>query len=109
NQPFSGVDLSPYTFGISLMPWVVDFFRSHGIPAENVHLGFEPSVLDRIGPAPAKDIDVSFVGGLASNHGRRIELLEEVARHVPIDLYLSGLKGLPASSPLHDRMRGEVW
>jgi len=109
NQPPADLDVTPYNFGISLIPWVVDFYRSKGLPGENCHLAFEPSVLDRLGPAPAKDVDVSFVGGLASNHGRRIALLEAIAREFPIQLWLSNFKGIPASSPLHACVRGEVW
>jgi len=109
NRPPDDFDASPYTFGISLIPAVVDFFRQRGLPAENCHLAFDSSVLERLPPAPAKTIDVSFVGGLASNHGKRIALLEAIARELPIDLYLSSFKGIPNKSPLHDRARGEVW
>ena len=49
------------------------------------------------------------MGGLSSNHTQRIELLEAVARELPIQLYLSSFKGIPASSPLHAHMRGEAW
>jgi|WetSurMetagenome_2_1015567.scaffolds.fasta_scaffold57007_2 spore maturation protein CgeB len=109
NQPPADLDVTPYNFGISLIPWVVEFYRSKGLPAENRHLAFEPSVLDRLGPAPQKDIDVSFVGGLASNHGKRIELLEAIAREFPVQLWLSNFKGISRSSPLHRCIRGEVW
>ena len=109
NHPPENFDASPYTFGVSLIPAVVEYFRSRGIPAENVHLAFDSSVLDRLGPPPPRDIDISFVGGLASNQGKRIELLEAIARELPIELYLSSFKGIPSSSPLHARMRGEVW
>lgn len=109
NQPPHDFDPTPYTFGISLIPAVVEIFRANGLRAENRHLAFDPSVLEKLPPAPPKDIDVSFVGGLASNHTGRIALLEAVAREIPIDLYLSNFKGLPKSSPLHAQMRGEVW
>lgn len=109
NQPPDDFDASPYTFGISLIPAVVDFFRQRGIPAENCHLAFDPSVLERLGPEPQKDIEVSFVGGLSAGHGQRIELLEAIARELPIELYLSGFKGIASDSPLHRCMRGEVW
>lgn len=109
NQPPDDFDGSPYTFGISLIPAVVQFFRARGLPAENCHLAFDLSVLERLGPTPIKDIDISFAGGLASNHGKRIALLEAIARELPVELYLSSLKGIPSNSPLHARMRGEVW
>ena len=109
NQPPDDFDASPYNFGISLIPAVVEYFRLRGLAAENRHLAFDASVLERLPPPPKKDIDISFVGGLAANHGKRIEILEAVARELPVDLYISGLKGIPLSSPLHARMRGEVW
>jgi hypothetical protein len=108
-DPPSDIDLSAYDIGISLIPWVVDFFRSRGLRAENRHLAFDPTVLDRLGPAPEKDVTVSFVGGLSSAHGKRIELLEAIAREFPIALWLSNFRGLPVSSPLHEHYRGEVW
>jgi hypothetical protein len=109
NTPPANFDATPYTFGISLIPSVVEFFRAKGLPAENRHLAFDPSVLERLGPLPPKDIDISFVGGLGANHGKRIELLEAIARELPITLYLSSFKGLPKNSPLHGKVRGEVW
>jgi len=109
NQPPDNLDVTPYTFGISLIPWVVDFFRERGLPAEQCHLAFDTTVLERLGPPPVKDIEVSFVGGLSAGHGKRIELLEAIAREFPIQLWLSSFKGIPNSSPLHARMRGEVW
>lgn len=109
NKPPDNFDPRPYTFAISLIPAVVEFFRSKGVPAEQRHLAFDSVVLDRLGESPAKDLDVTFVGGLSSNHAQRIELLEAVARAFPVDLYLSGLKGIPASSPLYARARGEAW
>ena len=109
NEPPPDLDVTPYNFGVSLIPFIVDFYRQRGLPAEQVHLGFEPSVLDRLGPAPVKDIEVSFVGNLSSGHGKRIELLEAIAREFPIQLWLPNLKGIARNSPLHDHYRGEAW
>jgi len=109
NQPSESMDLKPYDFGISLASWIVDYFRARGLPAEQVPLAFDPSVLEKLGPAPAKDIELSFVGGLSSGHTARIELLEAVARNFPIQLWLSNFKGIARNSPLRDRLRGEVW
>ena len=109
NQPPDNFDPRPYTFGISLIPSVVEFFKSRGLPAEQRHLAFDASVINRLGPSPDKDLPVTFVGGLSSNHVKRVALLEAISCEMPIDLYLSGLKGLPADSSLHDHSRGEVW
>ncbi len=103
------VDLSPYDFGVSMLPWIVERFRERGLQAEQVHLAFEPSVLDRLGPAPQKEFAVSFVGNIASGHGRRIELLEAIARRFPIALWLPNLKGLADNSPLRAYCKGHAW
>jgi len=102
-------DPSPYTFGISLVPSIVETLRNKGLRTEYCHLAFDPSVLERLPPPPPKDIDVSFVGGLSSGHTQRIEMLEAVARAVPVNLYLSNFKGIPKNSPLHAHARPEVW
>ena len=104
-----GVDLSAYDFGVSMLPWVVDRFREQGLPGEQVHLAFEPSLLERLGPAPARDIELSFVGNIASGHGTRIKLLERIAERFPIALWLPSLNGLPANSPLRKYHMGEAW
>jgi hypothetical protein len=110
NEPPPDFDATPYNFGVSLIPWVVEYYRSKGIPGEHVHLAFDPNFfLERLPPKPKQDIEVSFVGGLGSNHGKRIQLLEAVAREFPVELYLSSFKGIPKSSPLHERARGEAW
>ncbi|MBN9363127.1 MULTISPECIES: glycosyltransferase [unclassified Devosia] len=103
------VDLSPYDFGMSMLPWVVDRFREQGIQGEQVHLAFESSVLERLGPPPAKDIEVSFVGNIAPSHGTRIKLLEQIAERFPIALWLPSLNGLPPDSPLRKYHRGQAW
>ena len=107
--PPPDLDVRAYDFAISLIPWVVDDFRSKGLRAEQSHLAFDPRVLDLLGPAPEKTIDVSFVGGLSSDHEGRIALLEGIAREFPIELWLSNFKGIRAGSPLHKCYRGEAW
>lgn len=109
NEPPSDFDPTPYDFGVSVVPWVVELFRSKGLPGEHCHLAFDPSVLEQLPPQPVRDIEVSFVGGLSPNHLKRIALLETVAREVPVELYLSSFKGISKNSPLHARMRGEAW
>jgi hypothetical protein len=103
-------DPSAYSFGIGIVPSIVEGFKARGLPAEYFRLGFDQVVLDRLPPpAPAKDIEVSFIGGLSHNHTKRIELLEAVAREFPIQLYLSNFKGIAGISPLHGRVKGELW
>jgi hypothetical protein len=109
NQPPERFAPAPYRFGLAIVPSIVDSFRAKGLPTEYHHLAFDPAVLDHLPPPPPKDIAVSFVGGLSSNHTQRIALLEAVASEFPIELYLSQFKGIPAKSPLHRYVRGEAW
>jgi spore maturation protein CgeB len=108
-DPPPGLDTSVYDLGISQIPWVVEYFRTRGLRAERHHLGFEPAILDRLGPAPAKDIDVSFVGGLSAAHTDRVKFLEDIARQYRLSLWTPSLAGIPASSPLHACRQGEVY
>lgn len=107
--PSRGEDWSVYDLLISQMAAVVASFRTQGARAEVVHLAFEPEVLDVLPPAPARDIEVSFVGAISADHQQRVAQLEAVARRYDLKVFGSGLHTLPASSPLHRCYQGEVW
>ncbi|MET4259626.1 spore maturation protein CgeB [Bradyrhizobium sp. S3.12.5] len=107
--PSRGEDWSVYDLLISQIAAVVDFFRQQGACSEVIHLGFEPAILDVLPPAPARSIDVSFVGAVSADHQQRVAQLEAVARRYDLKLFGSGLHTLPASSPLHRCYQGEVW
>ena len=94
---------------ISQLSATVDFFRRLGVRAEVNHLAFEPTILDALPPAPAVDIDVSFVGTVSPDHRQRIALLEAVAERYDLKLFGNPPQALPASSPLHRCFQGEVW
>jgi spore maturation protein CgeB len=105
----TGTDLSPYDIGISMLQHVVDRFRQYGLYADQVHLGFEPSILDHFRSPAAKDISVCFVGNLAASHGARIKMLEGIAAQCEISLWLPNLKGIPTRSPLRGSYKGQAW
>lgn len=98
-----------YDLVISSLPNLVEWFRGHGVKAEVNRLAFEPSILEKLGPAPVRDVDVSFVGSLSQVHSGRIRLLEHIARHVPLKVWGNGIETLPADSPLHACYQGEAW
>lgn len=108
-DPPTDVDLSVYDLGLSVIPWVVEYFQSKGLKAAHCDLAFEPTILDTLGPAPEPDIDVSFVGSISSSHSRRIELLEAIALNHRLSLWVPSLDGIPLSSPLHACRQGEVY
>jgi len=104
-----GFDIGGYDFAVTMLPYLVEQFRIAGLPAEQVHLAFEPDILDRLPPAPPKDIAVSFVGGLAAGHQDRIRLLEAISKRYPVMLFSSSTAGLPANSPILQRRQDGVW
>ena len=100
-----------YQLVISSLPNQVAWFKQQGVAAELSWLAFEPVVLEKLGPAPEPDIDVSFVGSLSDRAvwRSRVELLEFVARHVDLKFWGNGIELFPASSPLHRCYQGEAW
>ena len=108
-DPPPDMDFGAFDYGVSLIPWVVDYFRRNGLSAERCHLGFEPSLLDHLGPAPNKDVSVSFVGSLVAIHGRRMVWLEEIAKKFDLNLWMPDSGSLPAGSRLRECYRGPAW
>jgi spore maturation protein CgeB len=102
-------DFSVYDLVISSLPNLVQWFGDRGQAAKVNRLAFEPSILEKLGPPPPRDVDVSFVGSLSQVHTGRIQLLENIARHVPLKVWGNGIETLPASSQLHACYQGEAW
>ena len=107
--PTRGEDWAVYDLLISQLSATVNYFRQMGVRAEVNHLAFEPTVLGMLPAAPAKDIDLSFVGTVSADHRQRIALLEAVAARYDLKLFGNPPQALPASSPLHHCFQGEVW
>ena len=108
-EPSRGVDWSIYDLMLSQLPRIVQAFRKTGVRAEVAHLAFEPRLLDDLPPAPAQDVDISFVGSVSEDHRQRIALLEAVAARYDLKLWGNIPRSLPSSSALHRCFQGEVW
>ena len=104
DDPFDGYDMM-----ISSLPNQVGWFRGRGLRAELNRLGFEPAVLERLGPPPPRDIPLSFVGSLSADHRDRVAFLEHLATRTPLKIWGRGIDDLPKSSPLHAIYQGEAW
>lgn len=104
-----GDDFSAYDLVITSLPNFVQWFKARGVNAKLNRLGFDAVVLERMGPAPARDIDLSFVGSLSPEHADRILLLEEIARELPLQVWGNAIERLPPQSPLHAVYQGEAW
>jgi spore maturation protein CgeB len=102
------VPYSSYDLILSSLPNLVRFFRSRGVKSEYLRLGFEPSLLDRLGTQPIV-YPVSFVGGFSAHHSSGTKLLEEVASMVPVDFWGFGAEALDRSSSIRRRFHGEAW
>jgi hypothetical protein len=103
-----GEDFRVYDLVISSLPNFVEYFRSLGLPSELNRFGFEPAVLPRL-KSRSLDIPVSFVGSLSRAHHTRILLLEHLCSTQPIEVWGSGVDGLPQNSSIRSRYAGTAW
>jgi hypothetical protein len=100
--------LGGYDLVLTSFPHFVSRLEAAGISSEYFRLGFDPRVAS-VFEGVSRDIDVSFVGGLARSHKNAIPLLEHLARHTPIRFFGYGAEGLPARSPIMEHYEKEVW
>lgn len=107
---------TPIPFGLydivfSSFPHFVDTLRHHGICAYYQPLAFEPRVLSHlVNPTyTARDIQVSFVGGISSFHQTGGMLLERLAEQTPISIWGYGIQNVPPESATARRHLGEAW
>jgi spore maturation protein CgeB len=107
--PSRGEDWTVYDLMLSQLSATLELFRRAGVRAEVNHLAFETALLEVLPAKPAQDIDISFVGTVSPDHKQRIALLEAVAARYQLALFGNPPQSLPASSPLHRCLRGEVW
>lgn len=100
--------IAGYDLILTSFPHFVPRLRAMGVGSEYFRIGFDTRVLERIGTV-AKDIDVSFVGGISRHHDKAVPLLEALARQTPIQFFGYGAQSLDARSPIAGRHRGEAW
>lgn len=100
--------LRGYDLILTSFPHFVPRLRALGIHSEYFRIAFDPRVLEKLGTV-AKDVDVSFVGGISRHHGKAVPVLEELAAKTPIQFFGYGAQSLDAGSPIRQRHRGEVW
>ncbi len=100
--------LKAYDLILTSFPHYVARFRAMGIASEYFRIGFDPVVLDELGPV-ARTRPCTFVGGISPAHGGRTAFLEQLARSVDIEFFGYGARALRASSPILARHRGEAW
>ena len=102
------LDLRPFDLIVSAAPHYVERLRQAGARSEMLRLGFEQTVLDRLGNQP-KDVELAFIGFVSKAHQQRLELLEELSRTTPLSVWGAGAESLPPDSPLRARVRPPLW
>jgi spore maturation protein CgeB len=102
DEPYTAYDLM-----ISSLPNFVNYYRKRGIRAELNLLGFEPRVLQEV-RVEERDVPLSFVGSITSDHGTRYQLIDQLARETDIKIW-GRLVSMPPLSPVMKRYQGEAW
>ena len=102
------LDLAPFDLIVSAAPHFVDRLRKAGARSEMLRLGFEQTVLDRLGNQ-TKDVELAFIGSVGKDHQQRLELLEELSRKTPLSCWGAGVESLPPDSPLRGRVKPPLW
>jgi hypothetical protein len=97
-----------YDAMLSSLPNFVSYYQGRGMTAHLNRLGFDPRVLQKIGPL-ARSVDVSFVGSISPAHAARTRMLEHLARSTDIAIWGGGVDQLDPASPIVARHRGEAW
>jgi hypothetical protein len=100
--------LTPFDLILTSFPHFVPRFRAMGIASEYFRIAFEPRVLERIGKVE-RNRPVTFVGGISSSHSKGTQLLEGIAKAVPLEVFGYGADTLSPGSELAKRHRGEAW
>ncbi len=102
------LDLAPFDLIVSAAPHFVDRLRKAGARSEMLRLGFEQTVLDRLGNQP-KDVELAFIGSVGKDHLQRLALLETLSRKTPLSCWGAGVETLPPDSPLRGRVKPSLW
>ena len=97
-----------YDLILTSFPHFVPRLRALGVAADFFRIGFDASILERMGLVQ-KDIPASFVGGIGRHHGKAVPTLEYLARSTPIQFFGYGVENLDPQSPIRAKHHGEVW
>jgi hypothetical protein len=105
-------DFSCYDLAISSFPPTVEYFRRKGIPVELNRLGFEPSILTRLGGG-TKAFDLTYVGSIGgSPNANRVPWLEALCsrfHQMKIWVPKQDVEQLSPSSPIRAHYAGTAW
>ena len=74
---------------LTCAPVFIEAMARHGIKAELMSHAFEPSILDKVGPA-ASPLDFTFIGIIALTsgfHGQRYRMVERLMETTPLEMW----------------------
>lgn len=93
---------------ITSFPHYVELFKKMHIKSEYHKLAFEPRILTKIGKQK-RIYPITFVGSFTPYHSKRTELLEKIAKNIPIHVWGQGIEFLSPLSPLRKNYHGQAW
>lgn len=103
--------LAEFDLLISAFPHYVRDFGAQGLPIRYLPLAFDPRRRDRIGDDVARDLPLTFVGGIGYHHWKAgLNALNAVAEAIP-EFQWWGMKGplVSRGSPLEQAYQGEAY
>lgn len=107
----TSVALDRYDVIFTSFPHFVDRFRAQGACCFYAPLAFDPRVLKASGDIPfaARDLPVTFVGGVSPLHAGAEPLLEALCRLPGMGFHGYGRDNLRPGSPVRALHHGEAW
>lgn len=107
--PYPMQDYGPYDLIVSSWPPTIDRMLASGVRAEHLALGFDPLLIERLGPTD-RDLPLTFVGSFSSVHRARTSLIEELCRARPdMHVYAPSVDALPKASAIRACYRGSAY
>lgn len=103
------LDVSPYDLLLTSLPHYVDKFRSMGVESAYFPIGFDQRLLRQHRTDTQRPHQLTFVGGLGGYHSKGTEMLNSIARELPLQAWGYGGEQLRSDSPLKKCWKGEAW
>jgi len=109
SEPPGREHLERFDLILTSFPHFVQRFRDLGIASEYFRIGFDPRVLQRLGPTERR-YGAVFVGALGRlQHARGNDLLERAAGRAAIEFWGYAAGERPPDSPIMRNYHGEAW
>jgi hypothetical protein len=103
------LDLSPYDLLLTSLPHYVGRFRAMGVDAAYFPIGFDERLLQRHKTNSPRPHALTFVGGLGGYHSQGTQMLDTIAKELPLQVWGYGGDQLPTNSTLKQCWQGEAW